>query len=74
MTSQMGFSGEDGTCQSHGHPGALSQSSWAVVPVTFTFISKEACKKQFKMHFQKLGVAKDTSALWAAHEILGKTR
>lgn len=46
----------------------------AVVPVTFTFISKEACKKQFKTHFQKLGVAKDTSALWAAHEILGKTR
>lgn len=46
----------------------------AVVPVTFTFISKEACKKQFKTHFQKLGVAKDTSALWAAHEIPGKTR
>ena len=39
-------------------PSAKSQRSSkvvkAVVPVTFTFISKEDCKEQFKTHFHKL--------------------
>lgn len=51
-----------------------SQVVKAAVPVTFTFISKEDCKRTSINSKRNLGVAKGASALWSAQETPEKAR